>query len=191
MGTSDTIIEHTPWRVPPQFIRKQLPAHSPRSHLKFEVPWIVNQFQKSHGRIVTQPVIDLDNTRVTTWAFLVPLRKCREKFWQDLGLEEEALGASIGSFLPFFPECDNLPWELDSCVARFRFRAFSASLAASLAFGSVVRICSCSNKELTRFLGVRCENWSKRGQPRRAPKHQIAMGGRPREFSKRNAMLHC
>ena len=171
MSISDTIVEYTSWRVRPQLVREQLPTHSPRCHLKFEVPWIVDQFQKCHGCIVTHPVINLDNTRITAWAFLVSLRECREEFWQNLGLEEEALGASIGCFVPFFPECDDLALELGGCIVGFRLHAFSASLAASLAFGNVVRICSCSNNELTRFLGAWYEYQRKLEERRRAPKH--------------------
>lgn len=157
MSTSDTTVEHTPWCVPPQLVREQFSADRPRGYLKFEVPWIVNQFQKRHRCIVALPIIDLDNTRIAARAFLVSLSERREKFRQDLGFEKVALGTAIGSLVASLTESNDLLMELDSLAAEFGFRALSASLAASLAFGNVVRICSCWNSELTRFLGVQYE----------------------------------
>lgn len=81
-------------RAPRQCIPQKFPPHGPGSHFEFQVAWVVNKFQDRMGRVVSLPVAELVDTRVSSGSVCIPVSQYAEDFWDKRVSEQETLRLS-------------------------------------------------------------------------------------------------
>jgi hypothetical protein len=92
------------------------------------------------------------NSRIAPWPICITLGEGGEEFRKDRRFQDECLGLAIRCLVVLLSQRDDLFTREQTAINNKGIFAFSASLAVSLALANVVLICSCSKREVTRFL---------------------------------------
>lgn len=106
------------------------------------------------GRVVSLPISEFVNTCVASRPTRVPMGQSAEQFWYESLFKKESLCLPSRGQVTFLAQSNELRKGalIIGLLGSATNQTFSASLAASLAFGRVVFICSCSMRDVTMFL---------------------------------------
>lgn len=87
---------------------QRFPTNCTGCHLKFDVPWVVDQLQYSMGCVVTESIAMFVYSGISTSALSVTFSVISKEFWEYGRVEDKALGFLVGFGVLFLGEGDDL-----------------------------------------------------------------------------------